>query len=177
MKDKEIIIIKRIFFILSIIPYIIFLLCGIAVCINYGRLDIELIFTPMIEFSAKAIIIDKNIIYITLALFSVVYPIYYFLDKSNKKVEKSNKKFKISRIILYLTFIPYLFLIYFAIFGYEYSTAFMGPIEKHYGIEAIATILITYSILPPIYPLVILYQIIYYLVNRKNMNSKKIKSI
>ncbi len=158
--------VKKIFLLITIIPYIIFLLLGIYNCINSSfenkYLDLYALIEPL-DYFWFDIMTDFNIFFICLIVFCIGYPIYYILDKSNKKKFKgtnSNTKTKISKsFILYIiSFIPYLFLIYSCIFGIDFG--FFGNTSTYYGFEALFIAVIAGCIVP-IYPIILIFQIIY----------------
>ncbi len=159
--------IKTILLLLSIFPYLIFLVMGIFnLCydsINNGYLDLYALFEPLTNVWHE-IIGNLNIIFIILAIFCVGYPIYYLLDKSSKKkdntLEASPKPKKINKLfVLYIiSFLPYLYLIYSCIFGIELG--FFSSTSTYYGFTAIIIAFVSLSIVP-IYPILLIFQIIY----------------
>jgi len=135
--------IKKIVFLITIIPYVVFLLLGIYNCINSSLenkyLDLYALIEPLDQFWFD-IITDFNIFFICLIIFCVGYPIYYLLDKYNKKKikEKDNivqSKLSKSFILYIISFIPYFFLIYSCIFGIDFG--FFGNTSTYYGFEAL----------------------------------------
>ncbi len=95
-----------------------------------------------------------------------------------------NKK-KILRIVLCLSFIPYLFLIvyslYHAIYGYDLNTWILPQyIRTIYGWDAFSEVFIWTALVlcvVPILPICLLYQIIYFIryllnfIRRKSINN------
>ena len=161
-------------FMLSLIPYIIFLILGIINCIQYSiefkHLDLYELIAPISDFWFDTII-EFNFMYFGLILFFVGYPIFYFIDLSNHKKINKQKKINKSLILYILSFIPYLFLTYTCIFGIEFG---FFDTDMYYGFEAL-TIALMIGILIPIYPFILIYQIIFALKQHKTF-SKKFKN-
>ncbi len=165
--------IKKILLFLSILPYLILLVMGIFnLCqdiVETGHLDLYCLVEPLANFWFE-IIIDLNIFYIFLIIFCIVYPIYYLLDKPSKKKDKELKvppkiKKNDKLFVLYMiSLLPYLLLIYFSIFGIEIS--FFDDTTIYYGFEAILIVLLVGSIIP-IYPIILIYQIIFTIKKHK----------
>lgn len=174
MKDK----LKKGLFILALIPYIIFLILGVINCIKYTIdnqvLDLYELIAPLSDFWFDTII-EFNFIYVILIIFCVGYPIFYLVDKSHQKQEKLEKTKKFDKyLLLYiLSFIPYLFLTYTCIFGIEFG---FFTTDMYYGFDALLIALIAGTIIP-IYPLILIYQIVYTLKQHKNFSNKLKKSI
>ncbi len=93
------------------------------------------------------------------------------------------KKRKIFKIILIISFVPYIILLlislYYSIFGYDlYSMILPKYLRTLYGMEAFYMVLMWYSIafsFIPILPLCFLYQIIYlvtYIIKRIKNKTK-----
>jgi len=180
-QEKEWLDVKKIFLFITIIPYIIFLLLGIYNCINSSfenkYLDLYALIEPLDHFWFE-VITDFNIFFICLTVFCVGYPIYYLLDKSNKKKLKktdNNIQAKVSKsFILYIiSFIPYLFLIYSCIFGIDFG--FFGNTSTYYGFEALFITVIAGCIVP-VYPIILIFQIIYTIKKYKTftLNIKRV---
>lgn len=90
-------------------------------------------------------------------------------------------KKKLGRIILWLSFIPYLFLIgystYHAIFGYDVYTLILPQyVRTIYGWDAFLEVFVWTAVVLcfiPVIPICLLYQVIYfihYLVKRKSIH-------
>ena len=72
--------------------------------------------------------------------------------------------------VLYITsFIPYLFLVYSCIFGIEFG--FFSNVSTYYGFEALLIAGIA-GCLIPVYPISLLYQIIYTAIRYKHFSAK-----
>lgn len=169
--------IRKILLLLSCLPYVIFLVMGIfnlcQTSIEEGYLYLYGLFEPLVDFWLY-IIVDLNIVVIILTIFCVGYPINYFLDKTSKKkdnaleaqskIKKTNKFF----VLYMISFLPYLYLIYSCIFGLKFGLFFNN--EVCYGFEAIILVLIFGSIIP-IYPIILIFQIIYTKKNYKVFSS------
>lgn len=173
--------IKKIVFLITIIPYVVFLSLGIYNCINSSLenkyLDLYALIEPLEQFWFD-IITDFNIFFICLIIFVVGYPIYYLLDKSNKKKnkEKDNivqSKLSKSFLLYIISFIPYFFLIYSCIFGIDFG--FFGNTSTYYGFEALFIAGIVGCVIP-IYPIILIFQIIYTIKKYKTftINKKRI---
>lgn len=86
-----------------------------------------------------------------------------------------NKK-KIFNYIFIITFIPYIYLftiaLYYAIFGYDVYTWILPTYVKTiYGLDALFETLFIYGFkfsIIPIFPLCLIYQIIYLTINKKS---------
>lgn len=178
--DKKIDI-KKIFFFITIIPYIIFLLLGIYNFINSSfenkSLDLYALIEPLSNFWFD-ILIDFNIFLLCLIVFCIIYPIYYLLDISDKNKYKeitNNIQSKVSKtFVLYIiSFIPYLFLVYSCIFGIDFGI-FMNT-STYYGFEALLIAIINGSVIP-VYPIILIFQIVYTIKKHKTFtpNMKKI---
>ena len=164
---------KRIFLILAILPYIMFLLIGLYNFIISGAYRISEIFQPIQDFWLRIAFAPRNIAYLLLMIFSIGYLIYFFITKNKDKKEKKdkkNKKIDIPRIILYLSFIPYIYLIFIAVFGIK--TGFFLSTTRSYGLDAIFMVLL-YGTMIPIYPVIVLYQLIYFIIAKKKKLAKR----
>lgn len=179
-QEKNRLEVKNIFLLITIIPYIIFLLLGIYNCVNSSFenkfLDIYALIEPLDNFWFE-VITDFNIFFICLIAFCVGYPIYYILDKSNKKKFKetaNNTQAKVSKsfILYFISFIPYLFLIYSCIFGIDFG--FFNT-STYYGFEALFIAVIKGCIVP-VYPIILIFQIIYTIKKQKTftLNIKRV---
>lgn len=172
MKDK----LKKGLFILALIPYIIFLILGVINCIKYTIdnqvLDLYELIAPLSDFWFDTIV-EFNFMYVILIIFCVGYPIFYFIDLSNQKRINKPKKINKSLVLYILSFIPYLFLTYTCIFGIEFG---FFDTDMYYGFDALLIALIAGTIIP-IYPLILIYQIVYTLKQYKNFSNKFKKSI
>ncbi len=93
-------------------------------------------------------------------------------ERSNKQ---KKRKFSILFVIYILSFIPYLYLIYVSIFGIGFSFFFNSTIV--YGIYAIGIALLYFGAFVPIYPTILIYQIIYTIVKYKSFTPKFRKNI
>ena len=160
---------EKIFLVLSIFPYIMFFVFGLINSIINRKLSIDYFFEPIRDFWETAIYLPQiNILYLLLIIFCVAYPVSFFMKRNNEK-GIHRKKVSISRILLYLSFIPYVYLIYVAIFGCTISVL-GSTTETVYGLNAVLWVLLVFSLGIPIYPLVLLYEIVYFLVNHKKAN-------
>ena len=175
---------KKIFFGISLIPYFIFFLLGFVNCIiesiQSSYLDLYAFIHPIADFWIDVILFSKNIFSILFIFFFIGYPIYYLIDIYSQKkynfqdVSIENNKKSISYIIYLLSFIPYLYLIYVCIFGIEFGIFTTG--STYYGFKAIILAFCLFSIIP-IYPTILIFQIIYTLKKYKTFDKKRKKTI
>lgn len=150
MKNK-----KKILLVLSLLPYLIFLIKGIFnICIE-GTLNLYTLIEPFVDFWFS-IVTKLNILLIILSMLCVGYQIYYVIDKLSKK--KSDKLENYKFIIYIINFIPYLSLVYYGIMGIDIG--FFYNIEMVYGFKAIMYVFLM-GCLMPVYPLLIIFQIIF----------------
>lgn len=178
--------IKKILLLLSLLPYLIFLVTGIfniyQTSIDKGYLDLYAFIEPLGNFWIE-IITNLNVVLIFLTIFCIGYPIYYLLDRhtmkknnvleAQSKVNKPNKLF----VLYMISFIPYLYLIYSCIFGIQFG--FFFNTSTYYGFEAIILALLSGSIIP-IYPIVGIFQIIFTIKKYKmfsNFQKRFLKSM
>ena len=162
-KEKSI---KKILFYVSLIPYAVLLIWGIINCVIYSikehELDLYIIIEPALNFWLEAIV-EVNILYIGIIVFALGYPIFYWLDKGDKKKEVPAEPHKETKagilFVLYvISFVPYLFLVWFGIFGIEFG--FFSDYSMYYGFEAIALVFALGSIIA-VYPVCIIFQLVY----------------
>lgn len=150
MKNK-----KKILLVLSLLPYLIFLVMGIFnLCIE-ETLSLHILIEPFIDFWFS-IVTKLNILLIILSMLCVGYQIYYVIDKLSKK--KSDKLENYKFIIYIISFIPYLSLIYYGIMGID--TGLFYNTKILYGFKAIMYVFLM-GCLMPIYPLLIIFQVIF----------------
>ena len=80
--------IKKILLLLSLLPYLIFLVTGIfniyQTSIDKGYLDLYAFIEPLGNFWIE-IITSLNVVLIFLTIFCIGYPIYYLLDRHTMK--------------------------------------------------------------------------------------------
>ncbi len=190
-EKKKFIGVKNILLILSLVPYAVFLVLGLINCITKSiesnSFDIFNILEPVVGFWEEAWL-SGDVRYMLISIFAIVYPIYYLIDKAvraenkldrvgeseNQPTEPAGKK-KVSKlfILFLLSFLPYLLMGYFSALGMNFglfSSSYMI-----YGFEALLLVLITCSVLP-IYPVALIFQIIY-LIKRYKTLTKKCKQI
>lgn len=169
---------KKVLLLLSIIPYIIFLATGIFNVIETGDFNLLNLIEPLGVFLMSNILEDGNIIVILLVIFCIGYPINYLLDKPSKRKNKvlkkksetiknkvskkknETKKYNVSNKLftLYMiSFIPYLFLLF-------------------HNLEEFFWILLCGVIVFPIYPIVLIFQIIF-TIKKYNLFSSNQKII
>lgn len=158
--------IKDILFYLSCIPYIIFLFLGFVRCITntveYKFLDLYGFVEPI-----EIFIFSVGLISILILGIPFCYIVYYVIDKYNNEKNIDNKKINkgnIMLVIYFLSFIPYLYLVYSCIFGIEFGL--MGSSYTYYGFDAIV-IAFMYGCVILVYPIIIIFQIIYTIKNYK----------
>ena len=168
--------IKDILFYLFCIPYIIFLFLGINRCvintIKFKYLDLYGFIEPILEFN-----LSVGIISIFILLIPFCYIVYYVIDKYKYTNEKNldNKKInkgKILLVIYFLSFIPYLYLVYSCIFGVNFGLTLES--KTYYGFSAIIIAFI-YGTIVLVYPIIITFQVIYAKKNYKFF-SERIKN-
>lgn len=156
---------KDILFLISLIPYIIFLILGFIRCITntieYKFLDLFGFVEPILEFNYNFGIISIFILFIPFC-----YIMFYVIDKNRYKEDNINRVRRGNKLLLvyFLSFIPYLYLIYSCIFGIEFGL--MGSSYTYYGFDAIV-IAFMYGCVILVYPIIIIFQIIYTIKNYK----------
>lgn len=135
--------------------------------------------SPVDDFWLDYFYSNFNIFYLCLAVFCVGYPIYYLIDyKDNSETNKNfvddkndliiyetRKKVDILFILYLISFIPYFALIYFSIFGIRFCLFACSIV---YGFDAVIAVLIYGSIIP-VFPVVFIFQIIYFVMNYKKI--------
>lgn len=175
-KDKTSMV-KKVLFYFSLVPYGVFFVWGVIHFVLDGREtgywdSFELV-QPLADFWFDTVIVELNPFGIALCLFSLGYPMYYFLDKAgNKKKGKADdaSKDKVGKsFILYLvSFVPYLFLVWSVIFGIDFGffDSFM-----YYGFEAFVIALGLGSILA-VYPVILIFQIVYTVKKYRSFSEK-----
>lgn len=160
---------KDILFFISIIPYIIFLFLGIIRCITnslkFKFLDLFGFVEPIIEFNY-----DFGMISILILFIPFCYIMFYVIDKNRYKNDNINrvKRGKKLLLVYFLSFIPYLYLIYSCIFGIEFGL--MGSSYTYYGFDAIV-IAFMYGCVILVYPIIIVFQILYTKKNYKSFSN------
>lgn len=178
-KEKSI---KKILFYVSLIPYAVLLIWGIINCVIYSikehELDLYIIIEPALNFWLEAIV-EVNILYIGIIVFALGYPIFYWLDKGDKKKEvpaEAHKETKagILFVLYVISFVPYLFLVWFGIFGIEFG--FFSDYSMYYGFEAIALVFALGSIIA-VYPVCIIFQLVYTIKKYRSFSNGQKKLI
>ncbi len=175
-KDKKSTV-KKILFYLSLVPYAVFLVWGVVNYILDGRetgyWDAFELIQPLADFWFDTVIVELNPLGIALCLFSLGYPMYYFLDKVGSK--KKGKTEDVSEgkagksFVLYLvSFVPYLYLVWSVIFGIDFG---FFDSYMYYGFEAFVIAFGLGSIIP-IYPVILIFQIIYTVKKRRSFSEK-----
>ena len=167
---------KKLLFFISLLPYAIFAALGILNCIYstivHKYLDLYALIEPAVNFWLE-VIVYFNILSIFLIAFCVGYPAFYLLDQSEKKkvqgMDNYKKTVNISFILYILSFIPYLVLIHSCIFGVDFG--FWNNISTYYGFEALF-IAVVGGCLIPIYPVILIFQIIYTIKKYKTFTPK-----
>ncbi|MBQ8549296.1 MAG: hypothetical protein IJ427_12425 [Lachnospiraceae bacterium] len=170
-------VVKKVLFYLSLVPYVVFLVWGVVNHILDGRetgyWDAFELIQPLADFWFDTVIVELNPLGIVLCLFSLGYPMYYFLDKAgSKKKDKtedaSEGKVGKSFILYLVSFVPYLYLVWSVIFGIDFGffDSFM-----YYGFEAFVIALGLGSILG-IYPIVLIFQIVYTVKKHRSFSRK-----
>lgn len=115
-----------------------------------------------------------------LSIYGYGYQLYYLIDKfiqrskrNNANSDKKNIKpiNKIFFAIYILSFLSYLFLTYYGVFGTSVGFALFGGNSYEYGFGAMSWEFIIFSIIP-IYPLIILFQLIYSIKNYKRFTAR-----
>ncbi len=176
VKDKKSMV-KKVLFYLSLIPYGVFLVWGVIHFVLDGRetgyLDSYELIQPLADFWFDTVIVELNPFGIVLCLFSLGYPMYYFLDKvGNRKKDRaddeSEEKVGKSFIMYIISFVPYLYLVWSVIFGIDFGFFYSS---MHYGFEAFVIALALGSIIA-IYPIILIFQIVYTIKKHRSFSRK-----
>lgn len=177
-EKKKAISIKNILLGLSLTLYAVFLVWGIINCIVHTIkskcLDLFTILEPVVAFWEK-VWFEFDIWCVLISLFAIVYPIYYLIDRVTRKSENQpadvveNKKVSKLFILFLLSFLPYLLMGYFSIFGMDFGL--FSNTYMIYGFDALIIVLITCSVLP-IYPVALIFQIVYLIKQYKKLTKK-----
>jgi len=170
---------------------------GIINTIQASHPDLYNLVEPFSDFWDE--VLGANIFCIALAVFCVGYPIYYLLDQSNQKIKQkansqqettssrpqhsTNAKLKPSTstrpqtklnkalfVVYFISFIPYLFIVYSVTFGLEFCI--FSNCSISYGFEGAILALIVGTILP-VYPLVLIFQIIFTVKKHQSFSSRQ----
>ncbi len=156
---------RKLLFFISLLPCAILTELGILNCVYstmvYKYLDLYDLIEPAVDFWFE-VIVYFNILSIFVVAFCVGYPIFYLMDQFEKKkvqgIDDHKKTVNISFLLYLLTFVPYLFLIHACIFGVDFG--FWNNISTYYGFEALFIAAVG-GCLIPIYPAILIFQIIY----------------
>ncbi len=172
--------IKKIIFLISLLPYILFLILGIInttnYCIKYNHIDLYQLIAPLSDFWFEGTT-SFNIPIIILSAFCIIYPIYFIIDYLiNKNKKRDNRNLKINKLFKFylITFLPYIYLILKSFLGVK--TGLFTNHGTSYGFDAIMLVLIVGTFIP-IYPAVLIFQIIYTILNRNKFTLKEKKII
>lgn len=172
MEEKKPYCRKKILFIISLVPYVVFGVWGMINCVicsvDRRYLDLYALIEPVADFWVDTII-DLNPFFIALLLFAIAYPIYYLLDIGGKRKrfpEKMSNKLKIDKLfVLYLvSYIPYLYIVWCTIFGVEFGFFYNSSI--YYGFGAMALAFMIGSVIA-VYPICIIFQLVFTLKKYK----------
>ncbi len=175
-KDKKSMI-KKILFYLSLVSYGVFLVWGVINHILDGRetgyWDAFELIQPLADFWFDTVIVSLNPFAIALCLFSLGYPMYYFLDKvggkkKDKEEDVSEGKAGKSFILYLVSFVPYLYLVWSVIFGIDFGFFYSS---MYYGFEAFVIALALGSIIA-VYPIVLIFQIVYTIKKHRSFSRK-----
>lgn len=159
---------KDLLFYVSCTPYIIFFILGFIRCITntikYKYLDLFSFVEPVLDFNLSFGLISVFILIIPLC-----YIVFYVIDKykyNNKEKNKGNRinKSNILLIVYFISFIPYLYLLYSCIFGINFG--FTLESNTYYGFSAIIIAFILGCIIL-VYPIIIAFQVMYTKKNYK----------
>lgn len=170
--------IKTVILWISLIPYIVFLVWGLILCIKgivtdwHGYLDLYPIVVPIGDFWFDCVIMG-NILAIALAIFSVGYPIYYIIDRRLKSGKppvmigdtssddgKKCTRFFVLYALLYAVYLS------IPISGFTgMDTGFFNT-RIEYGFDAMAWTVIC-GVFIPVFPALLLFDIIYTVKCRK----------
>ena len=169
--------IKKIIFYIVLTPIIVLMTIGFINSIigifKHNHWDLYTVIEPILNVWFNDVIGGSIIIGI-LAVFVVGYLAYYFIDRFKERNYLKKKQKDIPFILYGLTFITYFTLPVTAIKGV--SLNFFGTVTMTYGFEAIIVTLIICSIIP-IFPISIIYQIIYLIKNYKTLSTIKKKIV
>lgn len=169
--------VKKFLLCLSLVPYGVFLVWGVIHFIldsrETGYWDAFELIQPLADFWLDTVILDVNPLGIALCLFSLGYPMYYFLDKVGSKKkgktdDESGDKVGKSFILYLVSFVPYLYLVWSVIFGIDFGFFYSS---MHYGFEAFVIALALGSVIA-VYPIVLIFQIVYTVKKHRSFSEK-----
>ncbi len=172
-KDKNSIM-KTVLFYLSLVPYGVFFVWGVIRFfmegVKRGNWDLYEFIQPLADLWPDIIM---NPFGIAACVFALGYPIYYFLDKTGKRKklqgdDKAEGKAEKSFVLYIVSFIPYLFLVWSVIFGIDFGFFYSAT---YYGFEALVIALAVGSLIP-VYPIVLIFQIVYTVKRHKRLSKK-----